>query len=141
MRVFSSSEEETLKIGRLIGKNLKGAEVICLIGPLGAGKTTLVRGIAEGMGLFEGYQVRSPTFTLINEYPTRKGLLLHADLYRVRELELEEFVGKGVLVVEWGEGLSICTCTIRISMEGEGRILEFIGCEELIRALACDRAC
>ncbi len=141
MRIFSSSEEETLKFGELIGKNLRGVEVICLIGPLGAGKTTLVRGIAKGMGLLEGYQVRSPTFTLINEYPTIKGPLIHADLYRVKDLELEEFVGKGVLVVEWGEGLNICTCTIIIGIKEEGRIFEFLGCEEIIKALSYDRAC
>ncbi|WPM31441.1 tRNA (adenosine(37)-N6)-threonylcarbamoyltransferase complex ATPase subunit type 1 TsaE [Hydrogenobacter sp. T-2] len=139
MRIFSSSERETLKLGELIGKSLKGSEVICLIGPLGAGKTTLVRGIAEGMGLLQGYQVRSPTFTLINEYPTRKGILMHADLYRVKDLDLEEFVGKGVLVVEWGEGLSICTCTVRIDITEEGRVFEFLGCEELLKALSYDK--
>ena len=139
MRIFSSSEKETLKLGELIGKSLKGFEVICLIGPLGAGKTTLIRGIAEGMGLLEGYQVRSPTFTLINEYPTRKGLLIHADLYRVKDLYLEEFVGRGVLVVEWGEGLNICTCTVRIDITEEGRVFEFLGCEELLKALSYDK--
>ncbi|QID33377.1 tRNA (adenosine(37)-N6)-threonylcarbamoyltransferase complex ATPase subunit type 1 TsaE [Pampinifervens florentissimum] len=141
MRVFSSSEEETLKIGELIGRNLRGAEVICLIGPLGAGKTTLIRGIAKGMGLLEGYQVRSPTFTLINEYPTEKGLLIHADLYRVKELDLEEFMGRGVLVVEWGEGLQVCTCTIRIEIWQEGRVLDFSECEELATALSYGKAC
>lgn len=141
MRVFSSSEEETLKIGELIGRNLRGAEVICLIGPLGAGKTTLIRGIAKGMGLLEGYQVRSPTFTLINEYPTEKGLLIHADLYRVKDFDLEEFMGRGVLVVEWGEGLQVCTCTIRIEIWQEGRVLDFSECEELATALSYGKAC
>ncbi len=141
MRIFSSSEEETLKIGELIGRNLKGAEVICLIGPLGAGKTTLIRGIAKGMGLLEGYQVRSPTFTLINEYPTEKGLLIHADLYRVKDFDLEEFMGRGVLVVEWGEGLQVCTCTIRIEIWQEGRVLDFSECEELATALSYGKAC
>ncbi len=141
MRIFSSSEEETLKIGELIGRNLKGAEVICLIGPLGAGKTTLIRGIAKGMGLLEGYQVRSPTFTLINEYPTEKGLLIHADLYRVKDFDLEEFMGRGVLVVEWGEGLQVCTCTIRIEIWQEGRVLDFSECEEFATALSYGKAC
>ncbi len=141
MRTFSSSEEETLRIGELIGKNLKGGEVICLLGELGAGKTTLVKGIARGMGLLEGYQVRSPTFTLVNQYPTKKGLLIHADLYRVKDLDLEEFVDKGVLVVEWGEGLNICTCTIKIEIVEEGRAFEFLDCEDLIRDLSYDRAC
>lgn len=141
MRVFSNCEEETIRIGEAIGKLLKGSEVICLVGQLGAGKTTLVKGIAKGMCILEGYQIRSPTFTLVNEYPTQKGPLLHADLYRVRDLDLEEFVGRGVLVVEWGEGLEICNCTIKIEIIEGGRIFDFSGCEELFKALSYGRAC
>lgn len=140
MRIFSSSEEDTIRLGELIGRALRGKEVICLYGPLGAGKTTLVKGIAKGMGILEGYQVRSPTFTLVNEYPTQKGPLLHADLYRVGYLELEELTGRGVLVVEWADRLEICECTIRIHMTDEGRFFEFEGCDELVRALSYDTA-
>ncbi|MCS7262457.1 MAG: tRNA (adenosine(37)-N6)-threonylcarbamoyltransferase complex ATPase subunit type 1 TsaE [Aquificaceae bacterium] len=136
MQVFSNSEQETLKLGELIASFLKGDEVLCLVGELGAGKTTLVKGIARGMGLLEGYQVRSPTFTLVNEYPTKKGPLIHADLYRVRNLDLWEFVGKGVLVVEWAEGLPFCHCTIRIQILQEGRLLSFSGCQELLEGLS-----
>jgi tRNA threonylcarbamoyladenosine biosynthesis protein TsaE len=141
VRIFSSCEEETIRIGEAIGKLLKGSEVICLVGQLGAGKTTLVKGIAQGMGMLEGYQIRSPTFTLVNEYPTQKGPLLHADLYRVRDLDLEEFVGKGVLVVEWGEGLYMCNCTIKIEILEVGRIFDFSGCEELFKALSYGKVC
>lgn len=140
MRIFSNSEEETIRLGELIGRALRGGEVICLYGPLGAGKTTLVKGIARGMGILEGYQVRSPTFTLVNEYPTQKGPLLHADLYRVGHLDLDEFVGRGVLVIEWADRLEICQCLIKIHMVDEGRVLEFEGCDELVKVLLHDIA-
>ncbi|MCS7170962.1 MAG: tRNA (adenosine(37)-N6)-threonylcarbamoyltransferase complex ATPase subunit type 1 TsaE [Aquificaceae bacterium] len=140
MRVFSSSEEETIKLGEAIAKVLKGKEVLCLIGELGAGKTTLVKGIAKGMGILEGYQVRSPTFTLVNEYPTAKGLLIHADLYRTRDVDLSELVGKGVIVVEWGESLEICSCNVRIQILERGRIFDFSECEELFIDFPYDRA-
>jgi tRNA threonylcarbamoyladenosine biosynthesis protein TsaE len=98
------SPEEMEALGELIAGRLRGKEVICLRGPLGSGKTTFVRGLARGMGLEEGYQVRSPTFTVVNEYPTRKGRLIHVDLYRVRDFDWSEFVGEGVVVIEWCEG-------------------------------------
>ncbi|MFN3870470.1 MAG: tRNA (adenosine(37)-N6)-threonylcarbamoyltransferase complex ATPase subunit type 1 TsaE [Aquificaceae bacterium] len=141
MRIISTSERETLRLGEAIGRLLKGREVICLVGDLGAGKTTLVKGIAKGMGIFEGYQVRSPTFTLVNEYPTKKGALIHADLYRARDTDLEEFMGKGVLIIEWAEGLDFCQCTIKIEFSQEGRTLEFFGCEDLLKDLFYDKAC
>ncbi|MFN4319083.1 MAG: tRNA (adenosine(37)-N6)-threonylcarbamoyltransferase complex ATPase subunit type 1 TsaE [Aquificaceae bacterium] len=141
MRIISRSEEESLKIGEAIGRSLKGGEVICLLGDLGAGKTTLVKGIAKGMGIFQDYQVRSPTFTLVNQYPTEKGTLIHVDLYRTREdIDLSEFVGKGVLVIEWAEGLELCQCTIRIEFFQEERILEFLGCEDLLKAFSMTKA-
>ncbi|MFN7064813.1 MAG: tRNA (adenosine(37)-N6)-threonylcarbamoyltransferase complex ATPase subunit type 1 TsaE [Aquificaceae bacterium] len=131
MRIISSSEGDTLRIGEAIGKAVKGYEVICLLGELGSGKTALVKGIAKGMGILEGYQVRSPTFTLVNEYPTKKGPLIHVDLYRTRDIDLSDLVGKGLLVIEWAEGLQICQCVIRIEFLQEGRLLEITGCEEL----------
>ncbi len=136
MRIISTSEEETMKIGEIIGRALKGNEILCLLGDLGAGKTTLVKGIAKGMGILEGYQVRSPTFTLVNQYPTRKGPLIHIDLYRTRDLDFSEFIGKGLLVIEWGEDLEICQCSIRFIFTEKGRELEFLGCEPIIKDLA-----
>ncbi len=97
------SPEEMEALGEAFAMSLKGKEVICLKGPLGSGKTTFVRGIARGMGITEGHQVRSPTFTIVNEYPTKKGKLIHVDLYRVPDFDWSEFVGEGVVVVEWGE--------------------------------------
>jgi tRNA threonylcarbamoyladenosine biosynthesis protein TsaE len=104
--VTTSGPEETLAIGRDIAAALQGGEVILLRGDLGAGKTVLAHGLAQGLGI-ERWQ-GSPTFTLVNEYAGRLRLV-HVDLYRLGEgdadeLGLEEQVGpESVLVLEWPE--------------------------------------
>jgi tRNA threonylcarbamoyladenosine biosynthesis protein TsaE len=104
----SRSAAETDRLGRIIGESLQGGEVLALSGDLGAGKTTLVRGIAAGLGA-PPRSVSSPTFVLIHEYHGRVRLA-HADLYRIdhaRELPqlgLSDYLdGRTVLVVEWAE--------------------------------------
>ena len=113
------SPEEMEALGASLAKRLKGNELICLKGELGAGKTTLVKGLAKGLGIKEGYQVRSPTFTIVNEYPTQKGKLIHIDLYRVRDFDYSEFLGEGVVVVEWKEDREDCDLFIEIETTGE----------------------
>jgi len=107
--LISKSPGDTLDIGRIIGENLSGGQVVALTGELGTGKTCLTQGIARGMGIDEGYYVTSPTFTLINEYPGRVPLY-HMDVYRLSgpsDLEdmgyKEYFYGGGVVVIEWAE--------------------------------------
>jgi tRNA threonylcarbamoyladenosine biosynthesis protein TsaE len=105
----TSSAEETREVGRKLGERLHGGEVVLLFGPLGAGKTVFVRGVAEGMGL-DAKEIRSPSYTLINEHAGPVSLF-HADLYRLSpeslvELGLEELYGEGrVVAVEWAERL------------------------------------
>jgi tRNA threonylcarbamoyladenosine biosynthesis protein TsaE len=125
--VFLKDEQETINFGKEFAKRLKGDEVICLLGDLGSGKTTFVKGLAEGLGIKEGYQVRSPTFTIVNEYPTQRGRLIHIDLYRVENFDVEQFVGEGIVVVEWARNLELCDCIIEFLFEGEGRrvVLKF----------------
>ncbi|WP_448583607.1 tRNA (adenosine(37)-N6)-threonylcarbamoyltransferase complex ATPase subunit type 1 TsaE [Thermocrinis sp.] len=119
--VFCEKEEDTVELGRSFAKRLKGTEVICLLGDLGAGKTTFVKGLAQGLGIEEGYQVRSPTFTIVNEYPTKNGKLIHVDLYRVDNFDVEPFLGEGVVVIEWAKDLSLCDYVLEFIFEEDGR--------------------
>jgi len=107
--VRTRSEAETVAFGRELATRLPPGAVVLLIGNLGAGKTTLAKGIAEGAGAAGSDEVSSPTFTLIHEYgdPVR---VFHVDLYRIEEageaarLGLEELYESGSLVlIEWGE--------------------------------------
>lgn len=118
------SEEEMYILAKEISKSLKGYEVICLKGDLGAGKTTFVKALAKALGIENNYQVRSPTFTLVNEYPTRKGNLIHIDLYRVRDFDYSEFIGQGIIAVEWEENKEKCDILVEIEIlnEGERRV-------------------
>ena len=110
--VISRNSEDTFSIGRIIGKSLIAGDIVALSGDLGTGKTYLTKGIARGLGVSEQYQITSPTFTLINEYPGRL-TLYHFDLYRLESfldminLGYEEYLyGKGVSVIEWAEKAS-----------------------------------
>jgi tRNA threonylcarbamoyladenosine biosynthesis protein TsaE len=102
------SEEETIELGRKIARELPKHAVVFLIGNLGAGKTTLAKGIISGLGAAEPEEVTSPTFTLIHEYGG--GRVYHVDLYRldtaqqVATLGLEEILDReAVVLIEWGE--------------------------------------
>ncbi|MDY6400074.1 MAG: tRNA (adenosine(37)-N6)-threonylcarbamoyltransferase complex ATPase subunit type 1 TsaE [Synergistales bacterium] len=105
---ISHSEQDTLNLGRELGKNILPGVTVLLYGDLGTGKTVLVRGVGEAMKISG---VRSPSFTLINEYSSPSGIfLIHSDLYRLDEngvyaLGLEEFAGASdsVLFIEWPE--------------------------------------
>jgi len=110
--VISRNSEDTFSIGRIIGESLSAGDIVALSGDLGTGKTYLTKGIARGLGVSEQYQITSPTFTLINEYPGRL-TLYHFDLYRLESfldminLGYEEYLfGKGVSVIEWAEKAS-----------------------------------
>jgi tRNA threonylcarbamoyladenosine biosynthesis protein TsaE len=101
-------EDQTIDLGRRIAATLPKRAVVLLIGNLGAGKTTLAKGIISGLGAAEPEDVTSPTFTLIHEYG--KGRVYHIDLYRldraeqVATLGLDEiFDREAVVLIEWGE--------------------------------------
>ncbi len=109
--VISRSSNQTRGWGRRLGKLISGGEIIGLTGDLGSGKTCFVRGLAEGVGVDRKAWVRSPSFTLINEYDGRVPVF-HIDLYRIsdmREMEdlnLREYLfSEGVSVIEWFDHL------------------------------------
>jgi tRNA threonylcarbamoyladenosine biosynthesis protein TsaE len=110
-RVTSRSVEQTKRYGKRLGKLLQRADILGLVGELGAGKTCFVRGLAEGLGVGKDAWVRSPTFTLINEYHGRLPVY-HIDLYRIggadelAGLNLRDYLyGDGVSLIEWFEHL------------------------------------
>lgn len=104
--LVSNSEGDTVRIGKSIGHALRVGDTVLLSGELGAGKTRMVHGMADGID--SPIPARSPTFVIVNEYPGRLRLN-HCDLYRlgsvdeVEELALEERLTDGALVVEWPE--------------------------------------
>jgi tRNA threonylcarbamoyladenosine biosynthesis protein TsaE len=128
--ITTRSAEETIAFGRTLTELLAPPKLVLLRGDLGAGKTTLVKGIAAGFGAAEEEDVTSPTFTLVHEYRGPRANLYHIDLYRVdtqRELEtlgLDDLrAEKGsVLLIEWGEKFPrlLRERDVEISLERDG---------------------
>ena len=127
----TNSALETFALGKQIGAQLSGGEILLLNGPLGAGKTVFVKGLAAALGI-DPEEVTSPSFTLVNPYVGRLPLF-HLDLYRLDEgaaaanaVDLEELLTdeRAVIVIEWAERLGSYPLTanvwrIRISGDGE----------------------
>ena len=111
MKTFHThSAEETIDLGRQLAAELKSGSIVLLRGDLGAGKNTLVKGIADGFEAAEAEAVTSPTFTLIHEYRGPEVTLYHIDLYRIdtqRDLDtlaLDDLMEPNtILLIEWGE--------------------------------------
>ena len=105
---FSRGPEQTRRLGIRLGALIRPGDLICLSGDLGAGKTTLVQGLAQGFGSLDA--VSSPTFVLVNQYRRPDGVVLsHLDAYRLQnayegeDLDLYLMLERGALVVEWPE--------------------------------------
>jgi tRNA threonylcarbamoyladenosine biosynthesis protein TsaE len=108
--VTTNSANETVKFGQKFGSQLKGGEVIALVGPLGAGKTHLIKGIVAGLGAEDAAnEVTSPTFVLVNEYSGRLEIY-HLDAYRLDSIAQFEQIGfddychpGSVVLIEWAD--------------------------------------
>ena len=109
---ISNRAEETFNLGKQIGEQLSGGEILLLSGPLGAGKTMFVKGLASALGI-DPEEVTSPSFTLVNPYAGRLSLY-HIDLFRLDEgassahaVDLDELLmdERAVIVIEWAERL------------------------------------
>jgi tRNA threonylcarbamoyladenosine biosynthesis protein TsaE len=121
---------ETLALGKQLGEQLSGGEILLLDGPLGAGKTVFVKGVASALGV-DPEEVTSPSFTLVNPYKGRLPLF-HIDLYRLDEgaaaanaVDLEELLSdeRAVVVIEWAERLGKYPLPVnvwRIAITGDG---------------------
>lgn len=136
-RLSVDTPENMISLGQRLGGQLFAGAVVGLSGPLGAGKTTLARGIAEGMGIDERYVVSSPTYTLMQSYPCSEMDLHHLDLYRIKgpdDLDStgyrDHIGGSAVLIVEWPERepsvLPQENLVIEIEYRGRGREVTLI---------------
>ena len=112
MTFTTNSSEETIEIGRKLGKKLTGGEFIVLVGDLGGGKTQFTKGLAKGLGIVE--TIVSPTFTIERIYESPKKLILHHfDFYRLEkydaeiESEIADLSGsnQNIIVIEWGKNI------------------------------------
>ena len=129
MEIITNSAEETYEFGKKIAKHFKGGNILLLVGELGAGKTTLIKGLAAGFGVKN--EITSPTFTLMNHYHTRHHKIkniIHIDTYRLKDAQelkdigIEDYLSEpdSLCVIEWPEkiiGLLQNKKTITIDIE------------------------
>jgi tRNA threonylcarbamoyladenosine biosynthesis protein TsaE len=127
--VATNSPDQTIELGRKIGSQLKGGEVVAVCGPLGSGKTHLIKGIAAGAGAEDSKHVNSPTFVIVNEYTGRLDIY-HIDAYRLDSVADFEMLGfddfcypQSVVLIEWADKVESVLKTmdyIRIELEHAG---------------------
>ncbi|MDH5468450.1 MAG: tRNA (adenosine(37)-N6)-threonylcarbamoyltransferase complex ATPase subunit type 1 TsaE [Candidatus Aminicenantes bacterium] len=125
------SEIDTFLLAKKLAQGFKGKEVVLLKGELGTGKTVFAKGLAAGLGLKDFHQVCSPSYTLINIYQA-KYPIFHIDLFRlgketeIMDLGWEDYLGQGVIIVEWAEklrfGQDAIRVTIRMGKQDQRRI-------------------
>jgi len=140
LEITSHSPQQTIEVGRRIGQKLKGGEVIAVCGPLGSGKTHLIKGIAAGAGAKDSKQVNSPTFVLINEYSGRFDIY-HIDAYRLNSVAEFEMLGfddfcysQSVVLIEWADKIESALRAIdyiRIALEHAGKTKRLIHIKNL----------
>lgn len=149
IEIISHSAQQTMEIARILGGKLREGDILALSGELGSGKTCFTAGIARGLGVSESYQITSPTFTLINEYPARCDLY-HFDVYRLKgysefeDLGYEEYFSRGgVVVIEWAEKIApaLPVDTFFVSFEyvdANIRKIKIKGPKSILKKLAID---
>jgi len=115
---ISNSPEETIELGRRLGSQLKGGEIIAVCGTLGSGKTHLIKGVAAGAGAKDSRHVNSPTFVIVKEYAGRLDIY-HVDAYRLNSVDEFEMIGfddfcypQSVVLIEWADKIESALETI-----------------------------
>ncbi len=132
---LTHSAAETIELGRALSSALRPGDVVAFYGDLGAGKTTMIKGVAAGLGVAD--VVKSPSFVIVTEYAGRLPVY-HVDLYRLNEnsdfesIGLDSYLGgDGVCLIEWAERaekvLPDKAIRVRMSVEGSGRRIEIAG--------------
>jgi tRNA threonylcarbamoyladenosine biosynthesis protein TsaE len=129
-KIVTNSAQETIDLGKKLGRHLRKGDVLGLIGDLGSGKTTMVKGIALGLKVKQNDAVSSPTFVLIKEYRGRIPLY-HFDLYRLDKIKdiaylgVEEYLfNDGVCVIEWAEKMKMLLpdyLQVNLAVKGENK--------------------
>jgi len=116
--ITSKSPEQTIELGRKMGQQLRGGEVVAVCGPLGSGKTHLIKGIAVGAGAEDSKHVNSPTFIIVKEYVGRLDIY-HIDAYRLSSIAEFEMLGfddfcypQSVVLIEWADKIESALETI-----------------------------
>ena len=139
MQILSQSVRQTLYIGKRLSRHLRKGDILCLCGGLGSGKTVLVKGIAQGLGVAKN-RITSPSFVLLRQYHRARLPLYHFDLYRLKALKdiaylgyHEYLYGEGVSVIEWAERLGRLLPAeylgVELSVKGNRRrLLKFKAC-------------
>jgi tRNA threonylcarbamoyladenosine biosynthesis protein TsaE len=131
-KTSTHSEEDTFELARAMARRFKGREVVLLSGELGAGKTIFAKGIAAGLGMKSCALVCSPSFTIMNIYEARFPIF-HFDLYRLEknadilDLGWEDYLDRGVVIVEWGERIPFDLAAVRVNIRkgrGDERTVE-----------------
>ena len=132
---YTETPEETVALGRTLASQLRPGDVVAFYGDLGAGKTTMIKGIAAGLGVAE--VVKSPSFVIVTEY-AGKLPVYHVDLYRLNEnsdfesIGLDSYLeGDGVCLIEWAERAEKIVpdraIRVRMGVESLGRRIEIAG--------------
>jgi len=130
--VITRSEEETFRLAKTMARKFKDKQVVLLSGELGAGKTIFAKGVAAGLGMKKHHLVCSPSFTIMNIYDARFPIY-HFDLYRLEkaadilDLGWEDYLDRGVVIVEWGERIPFALNAIRVwikKSQGDKRTIE-----------------
>ncbi len=144
MEINIKNLNELRNFSKKFANCLKGNEIILLYGNLGAGKTTFTKYLVSSINPELEDDVNSPTFTVMNIYETEKFPVYHIDLYRIKDFDISDIIGTGVIVIEWSEyikleNLDVPIIKIKILTEGEEErklIIEFENAENIKKCLS-----
>ena len=117
MKIVTESSQKTQESAAEFSQKISGNNLICLYGDLGSGKTTFVQGFAKGLGITK--RVTSPTFVIAKEYSFRDRKLIHIDCYRIKSLNLEEFLEDktNLVIMEWPQRVELVLPKKRIDIQ------------------------